>query len=306
MARNIDKILFVTYLKNNDFNLNVCLLVSSIRTFAGRFSSCPIWVMIPKKYSEINVEMRNYLSSLEVHFAMYDIVEGMNELPLTELIFASATAEDLAKDSFDLLVWLDANTLIINEPNDFVLEEEKILGYRPVHHTLIGSIYSKPIDRFWKTLYKKFDISDNKLFSMETHIDGNTIRPYFNAGCIVTRPDKGILNTWRKKFLDFSYNEELEKFYKVDFLYKIFIHQAILTCTILTVVPKSQLYELPFEYNFPIHLYNEMSSVDKPKDFKNFKTVRYEEKKDINLLLSKLDKYYSLWFEKNQKILQNG
>ncbi|MFX0114160.1 MAG: hypothetical protein ACFFB3_06405, partial [Candidatus Hodarchaeota archaeon] len=154
--------------------------------------------------------------------------------------------------------------------------EGKNLGYRPVHHTLVGSIYSEPIDSFWELVYRKCDVSENKLFPMRTHVDHNTLRPYFNAGFLIVKPEKGLLQTWWNKFRELYCDPGFEEHYRKNELYLVFIHQAVLAGVILSVMDQQELQELPFSYNYPLHLYAESPEEYRPQNINDLITARYE------------------------------
>ena len=117
---------------------------------------------------------------------------------------------------------------------------------------------------------------------MKTHVGHNTLRPYFNAGCLVVRPKKGILQSWWNVF-KYSYKDTLfEEFYKKNELYIIFIHQAVLAGVILSSVEKTELQELPFNYNYPLHLYHESPDEFRPKNIDTLVTARFEEFEYLN------------------------
>ena len=68
-----------------------------------------------------------------------------------------------------------------------------------------------------------------------------------------------------------------ENFYEKNELYSIFIHQAVLTGVILSSLKRDELHELPFTYNYPLHLYNEVPQDLRPGNIDELVTVRYEE-----------------------------
>jgi hypothetical protein len=255
----------------------VPLLVSSIRTFAGSLSGSPVWVLIPQSENEIPEETQKRFVSLNVEVIPLKIDPDIVAFPFAAYVLAAATAESLALEHTELLAWMGIDTLILNSPASFLLEEDKSAGYRPVHHTLIGSIYENPPDPFWELVYRKCHVPQDALFPMHPHVDHNTIRPYFNAGHLIVRPEKGILRKWWDYFKKIYGDPSCEDFYEKNELYSIFIHQAVLTGVILSSLKRDELQELPFTYNYPLHLYQEAPQDLKPGNINELVTVRYEE-----------------------------
>ncbi len=259
------------------------ILAASIRKFGGSLSDYPIWVLVPKWEENIDNEMKNLYSSLNVDLIPFS-AEDEPDFPFITHVLAAANAELLAKEKTKILAWLGSNTIIFDEPKHFLLDNDKNLGYRPVHHTNIGSFYDEPIDPFWEEIYQKCNISTDQLFPMKTHVDHNKLRPYFNAGCLIIKPEKELLQSWWNSYKEL-YNEQcFKEYYNKNYIYAIFIHQAVLSGVILSRFERNELYELPFEYNYPLNLYYNCPFVYRAKDVNNLITVRYEDLGELKKL----------------------
>ncbi|MHA2246119.1 MAG: flavin reductase family protein [Candidatus Hodarchaeales archaeon] len=269
----MEKLIFAYTSSASD--LEAPILAASIREFAGILSDCPIWVLIPQSEKEIPKEIEKQLLSLDVQIIPYS-VDSDSKFPFARFVLAAATAESLVIEKTEFLVWLGSNTIIINEPKLFLLDKDKNLGYRPVHHTLIGSLYEKPIDPFWELIYRKCNVPEDKIFPMKTHVDNNALRPYFNAGFLITRPEKDLLQSWWNNYRKLYYDPCFTEFYEKDELYTIFIHQAVLSGVILSTMEKQELQELPFIYNYPLNLYFECPIALRPQNVNDLITARHE------------------------------
>ena len=182
----------------------------------------------------------------------------------------------MACNQSNLLVWLAANTIMLQEPKEFLLPDHKSLGYRPVHHTLIGSRYDEPLDAFWTLVYHYCNVPENRVFPMMTHMDQTKVRPYFNAGLLVTRPEKRLLQSWNSTFLSIFREPPLQKFYQQDKRYAIFIHQAVLSGVILTTLATTEIQELSPQYNYPLHLHGEDITDQRKSNLEELVTFRHE------------------------------
>ena len=251
------------------------ILVESIRKFAGVFSDSPIWMMTTKSEEEIPIKFRSQLKMFNVEIIKVDLDAEDLKFPFTSFVSSAAKAESLAKKQTEFLVWLGSNSLIINEPQEFILKDKVKLGCRPVHHTLIGSLYYQPIDKFWELIYKRCKVPEDRIFPMQTHVDGNILRPYFNSGFLIVRPENGFLGTWWQRYRKMYNNPDFKVFYEKDDLYLIFVHQAVLSAEILTNFEKDELEILPFSYCYPINLFEESLPEFKPKSTEELVTARY-------------------------------
>ncbi|MHA2428665.1 MAG: hypothetical protein ACXADB_11640, partial [Candidatus Hermodarchaeia archaeon] len=189
---------------------------------------------------------------------------------------AIAFAESMAKTDTALLAWLDSNTLILNEPKEFLIPDTKSLGFRPVHHTLVGLRYNEPLDPFWTQIYHSCQVPEERVFPMKTHVDNTTVRPYFNAGILITRPTNLLFRTWHDTFFGIYRKAEYKEFYQQDERYQIFVHQAVLSGVILSLFPEEELQELPPTYNYPLHLFPEDVSSTRPSTLEELVTIRHE------------------------------
>ena len=196
--------------------------------------------------------------------------------PFTGEVFAVALAESMAYSHADLLVWLSPNTIVLREPKDLLLQDGKNLGFRPVHHTLIGSRYDEPLDPFWTLIYHYCNVSKDHIFPMMTHIDKTKLRPYFNAGLLVTRPEKHLLQAWRDTFFKVYQEPSLAKFYRKDERYTVFLHQAVLTGIILSTFTTDEIQELPSKFNYPLHLHAQDTTDHRPSYLEELVTFRHE------------------------------
>lgn len=252
------------------------IFISSIRQFAGILSESPIWMFTPKSEEEIPPHLNERFSSLNVKIIPVSVKPDYRKFPFATYVSVTAKAESFAQNRTEILAWLLTDTLIINSPSHFLLPQNKTLGYRPVHHTLIGSIYNDPIDPFWNLIYEKLEVTEKNVFPMKTHVDHNILRPYFNAGFLVVRPKTGLLNSWWDSFTDLYCDPSFNEFYKQDERYSIFMHQAVLAGVILSTKEKGELQELPFTYNYPLHLYHESPPEYRPEKINDLITARYE------------------------------
>lgn len=267
-------IVFTAALSPGIKGTSALLLAESIRAYAGRLSSSPILLYITPN-TVLPREVRERLRSLDVEFINYEVDEEAAKFFFLPEVTAAAQAEERAEGKAEILVWLGANTLILQEPGDLRLPVGKNVGYRPVHITNVGSRFDTPLDDFWSLIYRRCGVIQDRVFPMKTHVDGNTVRPYFNAGHLAVRPEKRLLRKWSETFLNLYRAPEFQRFY-ADGSYRIFMHQAVLSGIILAEFPHDELNELTSTYNYPIHLHDEDTTSGKPTSIEEMVTVRHE------------------------------
>jgi hypothetical protein len=255
---------------------NVLLLVESIRAFAGALSRATLWCYVPSYGKEVSPSTKARLRELDVDLIPFAIDRDVLRFFFTAEITAVSLAESRARDQAELLAWVDANTIVLREPKAFLLHGDKSLGFRPVHHTLVGSRWDEPLDPFWTLVYESCGVSPDRVFPMTAHVDGVRIRPYVNAGLLVVRPEKSLLRTWYDTFFRQYQTPEFRAFYEQDRRYVIFVHQAVLTGVLLSALAPDEMEELPPNYNYPLHLYEEDVTTDRPAALGELVTCRHE------------------------------
>jgi len=276
--------------KNANFELTLCsiiypgeraeinsvLLAESIRAFGGNLASCPVWFMFPETNKDLTSRSQKRLEALNIQLVPFPVeADDLNFFFKVELI-ALSLAETLAEGQVNRLVWLDSNTLLLHEPKHFLLPFEYKLAYKPVHHLLLGSKYDQPIDPFWKEIYTHCDVPQERIFPMRPMVEDVQMRPYFNAGILVTRPQQGLLRHWFNKFQEIYQMPAFRSFYLKDPRFKIFMHQAVLAGMILNQFDQTELLELPENYNYPAHLWIQDKTDQRPNSLDKMITLRHE------------------------------
>jgi lipopolysaccharide biosynthesis glycosyltransferase len=111
---------------------------------------------------------------------------------------------------------------------------------------------------------------------MQPVVEDLQMRPYFNAGILVTRPERRLFQDWYKTFLELYHAPAFQKFYEQDQRYIIFLHQAVLAGVVLHCLAKDELLELPSAYNYPVHLFEQDKTKHRPDSMDELVTFRHE------------------------------
>jgi hypothetical protein len=230
------------------------LLAHSIRRYGGAYADAPIWVLIPQGRSPFSEKAQAALRQLDVNLVPFDVPDAVLDFPFGGKVFAARAAESRLESSGRLLVWMDSDTVILKEPREFLIPENISLGYRPVMLKNISSPYDEPVDEFWRVIFKTCGTSEAHIFPMETTSDKVIIRPQFNAGILVVRPEKELLRSWAENFAELYGHPALDKTYQEHILYKIFVHQSVLSATLLAMLKQEEMQDLGPDVNLPVFL----------------------------------------------------
>jgi hypothetical protein len=255
--------------------VDILLLAESIRTFGGDLADKPIWVLVPAELEPLSEPIQEKLSDLRAQITTFEADPEIFKFPFAAKIEAAAQIEAQTQGQTERLVFMDRDTLVLQEPDEFLLADDQALGYRPVHHKLIGPAWDEPLDDFWQLVYDVCEVPDENIFPMTTHV-GEPIRPYFNAGMFIIRPERGLLAQWREVFLKWYRQPSFRAYYEEDQLYAIFIHQAIFSGVLMHNLQPAEMRKLSPKVNYPLHLHYDIPADQRPATINELVTVRYE------------------------------
>jgi hypothetical protein len=280
----VPKVVFATCAADRDEACEAVLLASSVRTFGGALRSGTLRVLRPAMSTAVDERLEGRLAAMGAETVSFTLDDDEPDVPYAAKVAAAALAEAQADGEADLLVWMDPDTLVLQEPDMLLLPEGAVVGWRPVHHRLVGSPIDEPPDPFWSLVYERLGVEDEAVFSVTTAVDGRRIRPYFNAGLLVVRPQAGILRRWHDAFARLCDDAALRAFFIEDPLYHTFFHQAVLAACLLAAVPRSEMLELPPLANYPLHLLESIPAERRPWSLNDLVTCRYD---SLDVLLAR-------------------
>jgi hypothetical protein len=252
-AQSLQKLWFFTLVGSSEDVRHARLLIESIRTFASSLSTCPILVLI---------------SSPDIATDEIERIDGVlcrtlrvsNEMPrywFTKKVLACAQAEGIAaEEEIRSLVWLSTHCLVVNQPDLFDLSPSYDAACRPVHITNVGLPVDEPLDEFWSPIFESIGLEDTEL-RVESFIDRQKLRPYFNTHLFVVNPSRSIFRTWRESFMAMMTDHDFQTGPCRDTRHKIFLHQAILSALVVKRLAWNRIRVLPPEYSYPLHLHQD-------------------------------------------------
>jgi hypothetical protein len=270
------RIVVGTYAADGDALYWILVMVESLRAFGGELRNAPVWVYLPDDHREIEKSIKAKPVPAGVTLKRSSTPADARRFWFSGKVFAAALAESDAVGRYQLLVWLDPDVIFVKEPRDFLLPDSISLGYRPVMHKLIGSRYSEPPDEFWTRVYDKLGVESSSIFPVQTPVDRETIRAYFNAGLLVLRPEMGVLRKWPECFAILYTDTVFIDWCKQDQRKAIFLHQVALMGDILSTLRKTDMIELPVSYNYSLLLRDQYPVSRRPASLDDVVLFRHE------------------------------
>jgi hypothetical protein len=273
-ARSRHPLMIATFAEQESDLARIHLMIESLRAFGGRFKEAPVWVYLTEGLLASESEHLGEVESLGGSFFLGQVPEEATWFYFSRKVFASAQAEAEAAREADILAWIDPDTLFLREPGEFILPKGKSLGYRPVMHRNISPLYDEPLDGFWKTAYVNMSVRESRIFPMITVADGDKIRPYINAGCLIVRPERGLLRKWAETFPLLYEDPVLKGMCQEDERKRIFIHQVALSGAFLTHLDRRETLELSNRINYPLFFGEMFGSKRDFHDIREAVTIR--------------------------------
>jgi hypothetical protein len=247
------QVIFATFAESASQLEHIIALAESIRKFAGAYSTAPIWIYMPDTLAKtVDEALITQLASLQVAVKTSTAPTESLAFFYSRKVFAAAQAEADALDKTAILVWMDDDTVVLREPKEFELADGISFGYRPVMHRLIGSLYAEPPDSGWARVYSLLSVPDAAIFPMTAVADGQVLRPYFNAGMLVVRPERGILRKWAAAYPTLYQDSVFIAKAAQDQRWRVFLHQIALSGAVLNLLKPGEIVELSGKYNYPI------------------------------------------------------
>lgn len=230
--------------------IQTLVLMQSIRSFAGQFAENRILALVPDSEECQAPAVQSRIEALRAEVRTFPADPATLGFPFAAKTLAAGVGEDHMDGSASALMWLDPDTLVLQDPEPLLSGPETDLCYRPVHIASIGSRFDEPLDPFWELIYSRCGAAEGAPFPMHTCVERTRVRPYLNAGSLVVRPELGILRAWSERFARLYRDATTAAFYQRDRRYAIFVHQAVLAGTVLAKVNRARMRELPEFANY--------------------------------------------------------
>ncbi len=270
---NTDSTVFVTMVRTAVGKSCAGMLIGSIRTFGGSLSRSPIWLF------EVNPKETpcGSLAGHGVQVFPLHIPDSVKHYYYADKVYTCALAEEMASQSVNSLIWIAPSCLLIQPPLLFDLGASFDAAVRPVHIKNVGLSVSEPVDGFWKKVYEIVGVSDVQT-TVETFIEAQRIRSYFNSHAFSINPSKGLLRWWFECFESLVRDEEYQKTACPDELHQIFLHQAVLSAALVAKFTPERIRILPPDYSYPYNLHSSVPPERRAEVLNHLGCIAYEDR----------------------------
>jgi hypothetical protein len=249
------------------------LLIDSIRSFGGPLRHCPIWVF---EADPQGVPCKD-LEAMGVRVLPLTVPDTVRHYWFASKVYACARAEELAVPTVRSLIWISYDCLIIQPPLLFDLTSSFDAAVRPVHHRNVGLPAAEPVDDFWKKVYETVGVQDVEV-TVESFVDAQHIRAYFNSHAFAINPAKGLLRRWFERFESLVCDLEFQSGPCQDVQHQVFLHQAVLSALIATSLDPRRVRILPPEYSYPYNMHQSVPAERRAQALNDLVFIAYEDR----------------------------
>ncbi|MBN2172180.1 MAG: hypothetical protein JW819_12745 [Candidatus Krumholzibacteriota bacterium] len=249
------------------------LLVASLRDFGGRLAGSPVWIFDCAAGDAACGELAG--DGVQVFPA--EVPAALRGYLYASKVAAAAAAEARADGAADTLVMVAAENLVVGPVDLLDLGGDADAALRPVHHRNVGLGADAPLDAFWRGVYANAGVAD-LADTVESFIEGERLRAYFNSALYAVRPALGLLRRWCERFTALVGDEDFQRRACGDRLHQVFLHQAVLTTLLAVEIAPARRRLLPPGHVYPYNLHGEVPADRRAKRLEELATVCYEER----------------------------
>jgi hypothetical protein len=168
-------------------------LLRSIQMFAQSSHSFDIRAYSPRVGHHPRATTIATLRRLGAVWIDEPLNHALAHYPISNKLYALEHAEQ--NSPRETIVFLDSDKFVLKPIHHESLPETKAMALRPVNRKGPGSTGPiDPNDDYWRSLVTDFGLSDAA--RVETVADGESIRPYFNAGFVQVRAAACVGAMW--------------------------------------------------------------------------------------------------------------
>lgn len=256
-------------------------LSASLRAFGGDLSQAPLWLFTTLPLADFPGLSLTAQPGLEI--IPLQTPAGYPGYPFLDKVFACAQAEARGSGSASTLVWINPECLVVNPPLAFELHLPYQAALRPVHHRNIGSLAGEPLDEFWAGIYRALGLREAPFF-IQSMVDGQFLRPYFNTHCFAVNSQVGLMAAWLEFFLQLIHDSPYQQLACRAPLERIFLHQAVLSTLLAQRLGQAHILSLPPTYSYPLHLHDQIPAHLQASRLDGLTVAVYEEEQYLEAL----------------------
>lgn len=262
---------FVALIDSPTAKKYIRLFIASLRSFGGSLAAAPVWLF----QDTPDVPCSDMTEDL-VRVEPLNTPVEIRSYPLGSKVFTCARAEEMMTTGITTMIWCNPECLVVQPADLLHLDNPFKAAVRPVHIRNVGSLHGEPLDAYWRAIYQTAAVRDTSP-RVESFVDQQVIRPYFNTHIFAIDPSHGICAHWLEAFTRLVQDRDFQNGPCSDEPHQIFLHQAVFSAVLLKLTGFDRIRILPPTYSYPYHLQEKISTPRRVNSLNNLVVVVYEE-----------------------------
>lgn len=257
-----EKTAFLTYVASPDQEKAATILLRSLRCFGGSLAKAPFFVA--------QVDAKDWqpgrLRKAGAGMIAVPAAPDSPPYPFLAKVLAIAAAEKQLQGKYQTVVYMDAETIVLNEPSAWVLAAGKSMAIRPVHLVnQVGVNSGQPLDDYWKGIYGRLGQLPADRPPLHSLVDEQDIHPYYSCVIMAFDPALGLMAQWEKAALALMADKAFQESACRDQRHRIFLHQAVLSALLNLRLPLERIALPSHLDNYPMSLHERMPAGLQPR-----------------------------------------
>jgi hypothetical protein len=235
---------FVACVESGPLEAQTVRLAESVRRLGGVLAGSEILAITPRFGPPLTRDTRRRFRELDVRHERIPSHRRYAWYHYLNTPLAMAAADE--RTDAPLLAWLDSDILFLGQPDELLLPEGVDFSACVTDNGVVGSTGpDSPHDPDWRRLCSLLGIEVDELPWVTTHLEGQRIRLYFQAGIFVYRRATGF----SRHYLD-TCTRVLDARFGFAHNAEHFTDQVCLGLSMHTAGLRWR--HLPYELNFPV------------------------------------------------------
>lgn len=182
--------------ESGHFEAQTLLAIECLRHFGGRFANVPVLAITPRLGPSLTRETLRRFDELGVTYIRQDLGHRYSWFGFTNKVLAAMLAEEYA--STEQIIWMDSDTLVVEEPELLWLEPDIDFAICSVDKNVGTSGPDDKNEPYWLALSKYYNIDINRLPWVITEFDRQRVRFRLHSGIYAFRRGSGLGKGWLK------------------------------------------------------------------------------------------------------------
>lgn len=172
------------------FEAQTILAVECLRKFGGRFANAPVLAIVPRLGPSLTRETKRRFKALNVQLIQEDLKHPYSWYCYMNKALSAMLAEKYA--STEQLIWLDSDTLVVDEPSLLWLEPNTDFAICAVDKNVGSTGPGDKNEPYWQELCNYYGINIDQLPWILTETDQQKVRFRLHSGVYAFRRSAGL------------------------------------------------------------------------------------------------------------------